>query len=70
VNYHAISDADMRAGMAAQGLPASAIDYLSVLFGAMRAGGCAPVAGDIKGLIGRAPRSLAEFTAKQRGAWA
>lgn len=70
VKYLAVSDADMRAGLAAQGLPPAAIDYLSVLFGAMREGYSAPVVGDIKGLIGRAPRSLAEFTEKRRAAWA
>lgn len=70
VKYLAVSDADMRAALSAQGLPASAIDYLSPLFGAMREGYSAAVVGDIKSLIGRAPRSLAEFTEKHRGAWA
>lgn len=70
VKYLAVSDEEMRAGLAAQGLPPSAIEYLSVLFAAMRAGYSAAVVGDIKGLIGRAPRSLAEFTEKRRSAWA
>ncbi len=70
VRYQPIGDEDMRQAMAAQGLPASSLDYLSALFAAMRAGASAPVAGDINGLIGRAPRSLADFTERRKSAWA
>ena len=70
VRYQAISDEDMRQAMADRGLPPAALDYLSALFAAMRAGGSAPVTPDLKGLIGRAPRSLADFTARHARAWA
>lgn len=70
VRYQPISDEDMRGAMAARGLPAAALDYLSALFAAMRAGGSAPVTSELKGLIGRPPRSLADFTEKHHGAWA
>jgi hypothetical protein len=42
---------------------------MSMLFGAMRGGATAPVAGDITGLIGREPRSLEDFTRKHASAW-
>ena len=42
---------------------------MSMLFGAMRGGASAPVAGDIRGLIGREPRNLGEFTKKHKAAW-
>ncbi len=70
VRYQPISDEDMRGAMAARGLPPAALAYLSALFAAMRAGGAAPVTGDLKGLIGRVPRSLADFTARHAQAWA
>jgi len=70
VKYLAISDEDMRQAMAARGLPPAALDYLSALFAPMRAGHSAAVTTELKGLIGRAPRSLADFTARHARAWA
>ena len=69
VNYIPIGDDDMREALAADGVPEQGLDYMSMLFGAMRGGASAPVAGDIRGLIGREPRNLGEFTKKHKAAW-
>lgn len=69
VVYHALTEEQMVAGARAAGIPEPAIGYMTVLYGAVRAGYTAAVTGDVQKVIGRPPMSFGEFAQRHASAW-
>lgn len=64
VNYVNISDEDMRNSFKGFGMPDSEIEYMSMLYGAVRAGYTEPVDSTLESVIGRKATSFKEFMTK------
>jgi uncharacterized protein YbjT (DUF2867 family) len=69
VTYHALSETAMLQGARDNGLPESAVQYLAVLYDAVRQGWMAAVTEDVKKATGQAPISFAEFARKNTACW-
>jgi uncharacterized protein YbjT (DUF2867 family) len=69
VAYHPVTEEQMVAGARAQGMPESAVIYLSVLYGVVRAGFAAAVTGDVEKVTGRKPIRFEEFAQAAAAAW-
>ncbi len=59
----------MLQAMRDNGLPESAVQYIGVLYGAVRAGHAAAVTGDVEAVTGKRPRSFAAFARENATAW-
>jgi uncharacterized protein YbjT (DUF2867 family) len=69
VFYHPLTEDQMVAGVLAAGVPESAIGYMTVLYGAVRAGYAAAVTGDVQQVLGRPPISFLQFAKRKAAAW-
>lgn len=69
VRYLDLPEADLRAGLEQAGLGAAAIGYLLRLYALVRAGHCASVRPTVAELLGRRPRTFAEFARASADAW-
>ena len=65
VEYQAISEEEMVQNAIQNGLPASAAQYLAVLYNAVRNGWLGAVTDVVQQVTGQAPRSLADVLAKR-----
>ena len=69
IKYIPISDADMRAGAKQNGMPDSAIEYLSTLYHSVSAGYTAVLTNEVKNITGKEPISLSAFAEKNKEKW-
>jgi uncharacterized protein YbjT (DUF2867 family) len=69
VAYHALTEEQMAAGARSSGMPEPAIAYLTMLYGAVRAGFAAEVTGDVEKVTGRKPIRFEEFAQAAAPAW-
>ena len=69
VAYHSLTEEQMVAGARAIGMPEPAIAYLTVLYGAVRAGYAAAVTSDFEKVTGRKPIAFKDFTQTAVAAW-
>lgn len=69
VAYHALTEEQMTAGALAAGMPESAVGYLAVLYGAVRAGYVAGVTSDVETVTGRKPIAFRAFAEAAAPAW-
>ena len=69
VAYHALTEEQMVAGARAIGMPEPAIGYMTVLYGAVRAGYAAGVTPDFEKVTGRRPTTFQEFAQANAAAW-
>jgi len=68
VTYTPLSDEQFRAAMKPY-LPAHYLEVLSALYGQVRAGSSAVQTDSVKRVLGREPRSFAQFVRDHRGIW-
>ena len=61
VDYVPVPDAAAREGMAAAGMPGWLADGIVAVFGRLREGAAEEVTGDVRSLLGRDPRSFADY---------
>lgn len=69
IEYRALTEEQMAEGARAMGMPEPAIQYLAVLYSAVRAGYAAPITEDLERLTGRRPVRFAEFASAAAAAW-
>jgi uncharacterized protein YbjT (DUF2867 family) len=69
VAYHPLTEEQMIAGTRAIGMPESAIAYLTVLYGVVRAGYAAGVTADFEKVTARKPIAFKEFAQTAVAAW-
>jgi len=69
IRYVAIEDADMRQQMAGAGMEPAAIEYMSIIFGALRAGLAAPVTDAVERITGSKPVTFEEFAEENAAAF-
>lgn len=69
VTYHPISEKEMIQGALEQGMPESAIQYISQLFTLVRKGLMAEITDSVRELTGKAPISFKEFALKNADFW-
>ena len=69
IQYHALTEAAMLQGARDQGMPEGAIEYLAILYDAVRNGWTAGVTDDVEKVIGRPPVSFGDFAQKAVDAW-
>jgi uncharacterized protein YbjT (DUF2867 family) len=69
VQYHALTEAAMLQGARDQGMPEGAVQYMGVLYGAVRSGWLAAVTGDVEKVTGRPPISFGAFAQAHAAAW-
>jgi len=69
VQYQALSEADMLQGARDQGLPEGAIQYMAVLYDAVRKGWMAALTEDVQKVLGRPAISFGSFAQKNAAAW-
>jgi len=69
VSFHPLTEEQMVAGARAAGIPESAIGYMTVLYGVVRAGFAAAVTRDVEQVLGRPPISFRRFAQKNTAAW-
>ena len=53
IQYHSLTEEAMLQGARDQGLPEAAVQYMGILYNAVRSGWMAPITGDVQRLIGR-----------------
>lgn len=70
IGYTDIPAAAMRDGLLAAGLPADYADFLLTILGFFKAGYAERTTDAVQTLTGRAPRTLAQYAADYRAAWA
>ncbi len=70
IAYHSIPEAAMFKGMRDTGLPESAVHYVGVLYGAVRAGYTAIVTEDVETVTERKPTTFDAFARQNGAAWA
>jgi len=69
VAYHPLTEEQMAAGARAQGMPEPMVEYLTVLYGVVRAGYSAAVTAEVERVTGRKPIRFAEFAKSAAAAW-
>jgi hypothetical protein len=69
VIYHPLTEEQMVGGARAAGVPEPATGYMRVLYGVVRAGHAAAVAGDAQKSIGCHPISFQEFAQQHASVW-
>ena len=69
VAYHSLTEEQMVAGARAVGMPESAIAYLTMLYGVVRAGYAAAVTPDFEKVTGRKPIAFMHFAQTAVAAW-
>ncbi|MBD3222494.1 NAD(P)H-binding protein [bacterium] len=69
VNYHPLTEDEMRARGRRAGLPPGPLEYLLVLYALVREGRAARVSGAVKTLLGRKPRSFDDFAEANADRW-
>ena len=69
IRYHAITEEAMLQGARDQGMPEGAIEYMAVLYNAVRSGWTAPVTEDVHNVTGRPPIGFHEFAKKAADHW-
>jgi len=69
ITYVPIEDADMRQQLAAAGMDAGAIEYMSLLYGVVRAGHAAYVSDTVERITGSKPVTFEEFAKENAAAF-
>jgi uncharacterized protein YbjT (DUF2867 family) len=69
IQYHPLTEEAMRQGARDQGLPEGAVQYMGVLYSAVRSGWLAAVTEDVQRVIGRPPLSFGDFVRAHIDAW-
>jgi uncharacterized protein YbjT (DUF2867 family) len=69
IQYHALSEEAMLQGARDQGMPEGAVQYMGVLYGAVRSGWLAAVTDDVEKVTGRPPMSFGDFAQKHAAHW-
>jgi uncharacterized protein YbjT (DUF2867 family) len=69
IRYQALTEEAMLQGARDQGMPEGAVQYMGVLYGAVRSGWLAAVTEDVEKVIGRAPVSFGDFAQARAAAW-
>jgi uncharacterized protein YbjT (DUF2867 family) len=69
IQYHALTEEAMLQGARDQGMPGGAVQYMGVLYGAVRSGWLAAVTDDVENVTGRPPISFGDFAQKNAAAW-
>jgi len=69
ITYHALTEQQMLEGARAHGMPEPSVAYLGVLYGVVRAGYAAAVAGDFEVITGRQPMTFNAFAQAAAAAW-
>jgi uncharacterized protein YbjT (DUF2867 family) len=69
IQYHALTEAAMLQGARDQGMPEGAVQYMGVLYNAVRSGWLAAVTGDVENVIGRPPVTFGDFVQAHAAAW-
>jgi uncharacterized protein YbjT (DUF2867 family) len=70
IAYHPLTEETMFQGMRQNGLPESAIQYIGVLYRAVRDGYAAAVTKDVETVTGRKPMTFETFARQSAAAWA
>jgi uncharacterized protein YbjT (DUF2867 family) len=70
ITYHPLTEEAMFQGLRQNGLPESAIQYIGVLYNAVRAGYTAAVTKDVETVTGRKPLTFDAFARQNATAWA
>ncbi|HNU50210.1 MAG TPA: SDR family oxidoreductase [Verrucomicrobiota bacterium] len=70
VTYQAIPEDAMLSGLRGTGMPEGSVQYVRVLYSAVRAGYTAAVTNDIEALTGRKPMSFDAFARQSAAVWA
>ena len=70
ITYHPLTEEAMFQGMRQNGLPESAIEYIGVLYGAVRAGYAAAITKDVETVTGQEPLTFDAFARQSAPAWA
>ena len=69
IQYHALSEEEMMQGARDQGMPEGAVQYLAVLYQAVRNGWMAAVTEDVTRVTGREPITFGAFAQKHAAVW-
>jgi uncharacterized protein YbjT (DUF2867 family) len=69
VTYKALPEEAMLQGARDQGIPEAAVQYMGILYAAVRAGYMAVVTDDVKKVTGKKPITFEEFVQKNIGGW-
>jgi uncharacterized protein YbjT (DUF2867 family) len=69
IPYQPLTEEAMFQGARDQGLPEGAVQYLGVLYSAVRSGWLAVITEDVERVIGRPPVSFGDFAQAHAGAW-
>lgn len=67
--YQALPEAVMAEGARDQGMPEDAVQYMVMLYGAVRAGYTEVVTDDVEKVTGRRPEAFAEFAERNAECW-
>ncbi|MGO9199366.1 MAG: NmrA family NAD(P)-binding protein [Limisphaerales bacterium] len=70
ITYQAISEEAMLSGLRGTGMPESAVQYVGVLYSAVRAGYTGAVTPDVETVTGRKPTTFETFAQRSAAAWA
>ena len=70
VAYHALTEEAMFKGLRGTGMPEGAVQYVGVLYGAVRAGYAAAVTNDVETVTGRKPQTFEAFARQHAANWA
>ena len=60
----------MLQGMRGSGMPEGAVQYVGVLYGAVRAGYAARITNDVESVTGKAPQTFEAFATQHAADWA
>ncbi|MEJ2157757.1 MAG: SDR family oxidoreductase [Desulfobacteraceae bacterium] len=69
IQYHALTEEEMLQGARDQGLAEGAVQYMAVLYGAVRNGWMAAVTEDVEKVVSRPPVTFGEFATAHAAAW-
>ena len=69
ITYQAIPEEAMLSGLRGTGMPESAVQYVGVLYSAVRAGYTGAVTQDVETVTGRKPTSFETFTQQSAAVW-
>ena len=70
ITYQAIAEEAMLSGLRGTGMPESAVQYVGVLYNAVRAGYTGAVTRDVETVTGRKPTTFETFAQQSAAAWA
>lgn len=70
VSYQETTPEEFRSGLIGAGLPADYVDFMVLIMGFLREGYNSRVTTSVRDILGREPRSLEQYAADNRGAWA